>query len=130
MEKHGLMSAGDPGRRAVTPHLPGDYPTIQQAIDAAAPGDKVLVDPGTYVENIDFLGKAITVKANGNPGTVVIDGGMPIDPDRGSVVTFKKYEGPDSVLEGFILTHGTGTRNIFSLNRKSSVQSQRPPGLL
>lgn len=52
-------------------HVPGDYAMIQDAIVAAARGDTVLVAPGTYVENLDFLGKAITVRsdADGDPAT-------------------------------------------------------------
>jgi hypothetical protein len=44
-------------------HVPSDQPTIQAAINAAHNGDWVVVSPGTYLENIDFLGKAITVKS-------------------------------------------------------------------
>ncbi|MCK4717126.1 MAG: hypothetical protein KAT70_00545, partial [Thermoplasmata archaeon] len=31
-----------------------DYATIQEAIDAANPGDTLNIDPGTYIENIDI----------------------------------------------------------------------------
>jgi len=94
---------------ANTIHVPSNHSTIQGAIDAALSGDTVVVAPGTYVENIDFKGKAITVKSSGGVDLTVIDGGDPPDPDFGSVVTFNNGEGADSVLEGFKLINGTAT---------------------
>jgi len=94
---------------ADTIHVPGGYPTIQGGIDAAVNGDTVLVAPGTYVENIDFLGKAITVKSSGGADVTVVDGGNPVGPDLGSVITFTSSESLDSILEGFTISNGTGT---------------------
>ena len=48
--------------QADTIYVPGQYATIQEGIDAAMTGDTVLVSPGTFRENISFLGKAITVR--------------------------------------------------------------------
>ncbi len=93
---------------AATIHVPGDQPTIQAGIDAATDGDTVLVAPDTYVENINFLGKAITVTSELGPEVTIIDGSSPEDPDFGSVVTFWNDEGRDSILEGFTLTGGSG----------------------
>jgi hypothetical protein len=42
-------------------NIPSDYPTIQQGIDASADGDTVLVQPGTYYENINFNGHNIVL---------------------------------------------------------------------
>jgi|WetSurMetagenome_2_1015567.scaffolds.fasta_scaffold889462_2 hypothetical protein len=37
--------------------VPNDYPTIQQAINAAADGDTIIVFPDIYYENINFREK-------------------------------------------------------------------------
>ena len=84
-----------------TINVPADQPTIQAAINAANNGDTVLVAPGTYVENINFGGKAITVASSGGPSVTTIDGGA-----HGSVVTFSTGEGPTSVLNGFTVRNG------------------------
>lgn len=84
-----------------TIEVPTNYPTIQQAIDAAQPQDLILVCPGTYVENIDFLGKAITVKGIHGPGVTLIDGNQ-----MSGVVMFQSGETQSTVLEGFTITNG------------------------
>ncbi|MBU0754011.1 MAG: right-handed parallel beta-helix repeat-containing protein [Planctomycetes bacterium] len=89
--------------------VPDDYGIIQEAIDAAQDGDTVCVKPGVYVENIDFSGKAITVKSCAGPYATIIDAGDPIDPLLGSAVVFMNGEGKNSMLIGFTLTHGTGS---------------------
>jgi len=91
---------------SATIHIPADKPTIQAGIDAAVNGDTVLVAPGSYVENIDFLGKAITVKSTDGAEETIIDGGSPSNPDIGSVIIFSSGEGADSVLEGFTISGG------------------------
>ncbi len=84
-----------------TLNVPSQYPTIQDAIDAAVRGDEVLVGDGTYVENLDFLGKAITVQSVNGPQVTTIDGN-----GTASVVTFANQEGAGSRLEGFTITNG------------------------
>ncbi len=89
--------------QGTTIHVPADYPTIQDAINAAVNGDIVIVSQGTYRENIDFLGKEIVVASERDAYSTVIDGGR-----NGSVATFSSGEGPGSVLDGFFLTNGSG----------------------
>jgi hypothetical protein len=86
---------------AATIHVPSDHPTIQAAIDASVDGDTILVADGTYKENIDFKGKAITVKSTNGAATTIIDGSK-ID----YVVKFVTNESPSSVLDGFTVTNG------------------------
>lgn len=83
--------------------VPKDYPAIQQAIDAASNGDTVLVAPGAYVENINFSGKAITLKSEAGPKATIINGNW-----GGSVVTFDQGEASTSILDGFTIYDGNG----------------------
>lgn len=91
-----------------------DYPTIQSAINAAAEADIIIVDSGTYYENINFLGRAITLTSTdpNDPHIVdstIIDGNQPGDVNNASVVTFNSGEANNSVLTGFTITGGTGS---------------------
>jgi serine protease len=89
---------------ASTINVPADQPTIQDGINAAVTGDTVLVAPGTYSENINFSGKAITVRSSGGPKVTIIDGG-----NLGAVVTFATGETNASVLSGFTIQHGNNS---------------------
>jgi hypothetical protein len=96
-------------------NIPGDYPTIQQGIDAAENGYTVLVDTGTYIENINFNGKNITVASHylmtADPDYIsntIIDGGQPNHPDTGSVVMIVSGEDSTALLSGFTITNGSG----------------------
>lgn len=84
-----------------TLRVPADFSSVQSAIDAAIPGSHVRVSPGTYRENIDFLGKALTVESEAGPETTILDGG-----GRKPVVTFSHLEGRTSVLSGFTIRNG------------------------
>ena len=88
--------------------VPYEVETIQGAIEMAQDGDGILVRPGTYHENINFLGKAITIAStmilNGDStyiDSTVIDGG-----NSGATVTFNYEEDENSVLMGFTITGG------------------------
>ena len=117
------------GARAATINVgPGQtYTTIQAGIDAAANGDTVLVAPGTYNENIDFMGKAITVTSSGGAAATIIDGGS-----NGPAVTFKSGETAAAVISGFTIQHGGelgwvttigdyGIGNIYVLNSSPTI---------
>jgi len=99
--------------------VPGNYPSIQQAINAATDGDTVLVSPGRYFENINFLGKNILVTSYfmfdsdvSYISNTIIDGSQPAHPDTASCVLIVSGEDTTAVLQGFTLTGGTGTKWI------------------
>ena len=89
-------------------NVPSEYPSIQAGIDSASTGDTVLVQPGTYVENINYNGKNImvaslflTTQDTSYISQTVIDGDS-LD----SVVKFESGEDSTAVLSGFTITNG------------------------
>ncbi|MCX6163859.1 MAG: T9SS type A sorting domain-containing protein [Ignavibacteriae bacterium] len=98
-------------------NVPGTYTTIQSAINASVNGDTVLVEPGTYFENINFRGKKIVLTSKfyqsnnlSHIQSTIINGSTPINPDSASCVIFRNGEDSTTVLQGFTITGGTGTK--------------------
>jgi predicted outer membrane repeat protein len=80
--------------------------SIQTAIKNAHDGDVIVIDRGTYQENIDFMGKAITVKSTNPDDPAVVAGTILDGSNAKSVVTFSNGEGSDSILNGITVQNG------------------------
>jgi hypothetical protein len=99
----------------VAPDGSGDYPTIQDAIIAASNGTTIELLDGTYTgpgnRDIDFLGKAITVKSqSGDAENCIVN-----CENMGRGFLFQNGEAGDSILENVTVTHGTALLDIASL---------------
>jgi hypothetical protein len=79
-------------------YVPGDFPTIQQAINAAAYGDTVHVAAGIYYENIT-LKSGVIVQGAGPAVTIIYGNGSATVVYAGNVDSAAK-------LDGFTITNG------------------------
>ncbi len=82
---------------AATLRVPADYSSIQQAIVAAASGDVIAIAPGTYYENLQLLGKQLTLRGESGATATVVDGQQ-----IGRVI----YADADCVIEGLTIRNG------------------------
>jgi predicted outer membrane repeat protein len=91
---------------AATIHVPGMEPTLQAGINAAAPGDTVLVAPGTYAgpanRDLDFGGKTIVLRSSNGSAATVIDA-----QDQGRGFDFHSGEPAQARVEGFTIRNGS-----------------------
>lgn len=102
-----------------TKRVPSDYPTIQEAIDAAAPGDVIQVSGQTYYENI-IVNKSVWLIGE-NPETTIIDGSK-----AGTVI----YVYADNVkISGFTIRNsGIGKLEFYSgvhMNLSTNIEIVR-----
>ena len=96
---------------ATTIHLKsdgtGDYPTIQEGINAATDGDTVLLAAGTYTgagnKSLYFYGKAITLTSASGPEATIID-----CEQNNPAFWFRNGEGPSSVVSRLTIANGRG----------------------
>ena len=92
-------------------YVPSEYTSIQTAIYYSSDEDTIIVGPGTYNENINFLGKSITLRSQYENFTdienFVISG-----TDSTSTITIQNIESGSSII-GFTITNGYGQGTSF-----------------
>jgi len=59
---------------ATTIYVPYNYPTIQAAVDAANPGDTIIVQDGTYVENVGVNKNHLIIRSENEAEATIIQG--------------------------------------------------------
>ncbi|MCK6526372.1 hypothetical protein L6R50_02015 [Myxococcota bacterium] len=139
-----MLAAGGPARAATLTVDPeqGPYLDIASAVAAAAPGDEVVVAPGTYQGAVDL--------AYGDPTLPESDGGFPLPPvvlrsrDGASVTTIESGGAdfavriqPGGTVSGFTLRGsgdgvraigGTGPEHVFDI-RHNDVRTTGDHGI-
>ncbi len=113
---------------SATIRVPRDFATIQGAIDSASNGDIVEVSAGTYTGDgnwdIDFRGKAITVRSEAGPNRTTIDCSGH-EGHRGFY--FHRGERQSSVLRGFTIIGAVVPGSEISLDSGSWSSSPTHP---
>jgi len=99
----------------VTRKVPEAYPTIQNAVDAAAPGDLILIAPGTYHEAVSVTTPSLTIRG-ADRNAVILDGefqrgnGIAVFADA---VAVENLTVRDYTLNGVIWSGVTGYRGSY-----------------
>jgi hypothetical protein len=105
--------------------VPGSYSTIQEAIDAAAEGDEIVVSPGTYAEQVRFEGKNVILRST-DPADPAVVASTVIDHNNvGPIVVFAGTESTDCVLSGFTITGGMNPTGggIFGFGTHATIEN-------
>ncbi len=91
--------------------LNGDYTTIQAAINAANLGDRIIVEEGTYFENITFTGIPLIVQSSDPNDTRVVEQTIIDGSAADTVITFNQSETLSTRLDGFVIQNGSPSSN-------------------
>jgi len=85
------------------------YGFIQDAINQATMGDEIVLNEGTYYENIDFKGKNLTLRSTDPNDPNVVANTVIFGSNRGPTITFSSSDNRDrsGVLNGLKITGGT-----------------------
>lgn len=102
---------------ATTIHIPADYETIQEGIEASNNGDTVLVAEGIYQEHLNYLGKSIIVESETGSTATIIE---PQNSDQ-SIITFTADETRNSILSGFTIRNSANAPAVIIRNSAPSI---------
>ena len=126
----------------VTHNVPADYDTIQAAVDAAAPGDLVLIDEGVYHEAVVVQTDNIVIRGV-DRNTVILDGEHAEGFENGVIVfsngvavenlTVRNYSGnglfwtgdygSDIIVDGYrasyVTAHNIGVYGMYAFNAEN-----------
>lgn len=97
-------------------NVPADYPTIQAAVDAAAPGDLVLVGSGVYNEEVEVTTDNIVIRGI-DRNEVILDGEFSLQNGISVVgadgVAIENLTAMNYERNGFFWTGATGYRGSY-----------------
>ncbi|MFQ5910556.1 MAG: fibronectin type III domain-containing protein [Thermoplasmata archaeon] len=110
---------------------PGNYTTIQAAIDAASPGDTVYVYNGTYPENV-HIWKSVSLVGEEREGTIIDGGGIDdvvrVEADNVLIMSFTLMNSgsgyPDAGISFQDMWNGQATYNLI-MNSYLGVYASR-----
>jgi hypothetical protein len=125
-----------------TLRVPDDHPTIQAAVDAAAPGDMVLISPGVYNEGVIVQTDNLVIRGL-DRNEVIIDGeftrdngikvfsdgvaveNLTVRNNTGNGLFFTGDYASDYVLTGYrasyITAHNNGDYGIYAFNARLGI---------
>ena len=95
--------------KAAEIQVPESHESIQEAIDAAAPGDIISIGGGVYHENLDLKGKSIVLKSRSRSNPAILDG----DGEPGSLLQCVSGEGATTRVDGLTFRRGLGDKFLY-----------------